>query len=517
MSAARPKAQRPLWINDRAVTQGFLELDGKRYGIQKEQYPHNPQAEEHVLGCILVAGETGRSREAMQKIGFLKFDAFFSWANGWIFRIMERLYQAGDAVDVTTVSTMLARLPKGQRTYLDEVGGEAYLLRLANATAVNIETYARMVATDALRRTMKFSAREQAKLADKPIEMDTLLVDLHRTIQDLQRRYYSITDTATHNLYDALEEHMRQAEADLANPDYEPGIPTGIDSLDKVITGWRKGLLYIFAAPSGWGKTAWFLSVALKALLAGRRVLFISTEMPERDILDRLLCIFAGVDTQHWGSRNGSKLSAADLQRVRTAAQTIRDLQASKHFIIARMKRPTMRQIRAKIEDVYLDPGVDLVILDYASPNKISDDGESGGDDFRLMSNIYTELESLKEDYEVPLVVGTQMNQKWDSRGKKRPGRTDLFYGSVGVFAADTIAYLYHPHKVDPDDEMADPTLVELLFRKNRSGPNEEDVTVELHWEAQFTRFSQLNDMTFLDRQNRSSAAIDNLPWLGDL
>jgi replicative DNA helicase len=275
-------------------------------------------------------------------------------------------------------------------------------------------------------------------------------------------------------------------EADLANPDYSPGIPTGFAPLDKMIGGWRKNQLYIFAAPPGWGKSAFLLCASLNALKQGRRVLFISLEMPVPDLIERLICIQARVDSARLRQRRA--LAADELERIRLASTTLANYEQSQTFIIARLKRPTMTQIRAKIEEYQFNPGFDLIALDYAYVNKIADDERLAGDENAQMAYIYSELEAIKEDYDAPFLTATQMNQKWDSRKGKRPGETDLMHGSVGRYAADVIGYIYHKALARPDDRTLDRTVAEIIFRKNRYGSR--TGICYLRWEETYTRFS---------------------------
>lgn len=485
MSTAR--RQRPAWINDRAAHQGFVQLGDKRYPTGADQFRYDEDSERSVLGCILVAGETGNGRTAIQRVGFMHYDDFFVWAHGVIFRAMERVYSRGDEIDLTSVKAELQATRAGNKTVLEQIGGEAYLLSLMNVPAVNIETYARNVVRMALRRSLKLSTRVAGDLADSEnIELDDLLQRVFRMVQDISTRYYAISDQDTHNLYDALDAHQHQVEAELDDDDYRPAMPTGLAKFDNVISGWRRGKMYIFAAPPGWGKTALFLCFALYALQQGHRVLFLSLEMPVEDMISRLICIQAGIDSTRFLNR---KLNKPERERMAQAYEELKGYQASRDFIISRLKRPTMEQIRSKVEEYYLNPGIDLVMLDYATAEKIQTPHDDG---FAAASYIYGELEGMKEDYpESAFIVATQMNSKWDSRKGKRPGETDLYYGTVGYQVADFVGFIFHESKVNRDKP--DDGLAEILTRKNRSGRSNNVATI-LRWESEFTRFSDAGD-----------------------
>lgn len=480
----RSQAEKPLWINDKTAGRGYLELNGRKYNTSRN-YPYNVEAESAVIGCILVAGEQGNGAVALRQIGFLRHDDFYIWKNGLIFRAMEHLFQRGEAVDYITVKNQLQKMSFAGRPVLEIVGGEEYLLQLMNVVAMNIDSYGRIVVQHSLRRSIQLNAEIQAELASNDeMELEDLIAAVHKMQQDVAVRVHSMSDKETFNLYDALDQYSIQIESELSQDDYTPGIPTGFTGLDKALLGWRPSKLYIFAAPPGWGKTALFLKVALNALRNKKRVLFLSLEMPVEEMLDRMICIQGEINSLDYQKR---KLNPMQLSSMRNTIKEIKAFRESKSFIISRLSRPTMQQIRSKIDEFLLDPGIDLVIIDYTNVNTISGDDIGASDEFALASHMYKQLEDMKVQYQLPIIVGTQMNSKWDSKKGKKPGETDLYYGSIGRFAADVIGYIYIPSKVKP---LAPKTEAEILFRKNRSGPSGDNVSCMLYWQAEFTRFS---------------------------
>lgn len=498
MSQTRPAVLKPGWINDETVRKGFIEVDGKRLVIQAGEYASNQEMEERVLAGILSAGEVGNSRTAMKRIGFLRHDDFFWRVKGLLFRAMEGIFQQGNEIDQLILADFLRKIPFGQATMLEYVGGESYLARLAAGSSTNLESYARTVARDSFLRTAKVHSANLGQFVDRAaksnLSLDDVLAEFHRTRTDLDRRYAAITSEKRHNLYDAMTEHMALARQQFADETYEAAIPTGFTGLDKSIIGWMIHKLYIFAAPSGWGKTAWLLCIALKMLLQGKRVLYLSLEMPENELYDRLLCIQAGVDGKAWASRDMKKISPRDLVAIEKAYEEIQGSASAQHFFVVRLKHPTMKQIRTIVDEHFLNPGVDMVIIDYVNVNMISnlnDENKPLIDAFSHMSYVYDKLQSLKDDYPLPFVVATQMNRDWDSKKGKRPGESDLFFGSVGQFAADVIGFIYHEWMAKPDDPTIPKDVAELILRKVRLGSKSgSDVTIELIWEAFCTRFS---------------------------
>lgn len=69
------------------------------------------------------------------------------------------------------------------------------------------------------------------------------------------------------------------------------GVPTPWPTLTKAIHGWRKANTYILAARPKIGKTQALVLSALEALSLGYKVLFVSMEMSEEEIMDRATSI----------------------------------------------------------------------------------------------------------------------------------------------------------------------------------------------------------------------------------
>jgi replicative DNA helicase len=133
--------------------------------------PHNLQAEESVLGALLL------SRDAIGVVGEagLNVRDFYSPAHQHIFDSIRSLYSSSGPVDVVTVADELRR-----HGLLDEVGGIERLNDLQNATpsVSGAEHYARIVMDTALLRRLIHTAGEITDLAFSEPDDVTKAVDL---------------------------------------------------------------------------------------------------------------------------------------------------------------------------------------------------------------------------------------------------------------------------------------------------------------------------------------------------
>ena len=118
--------------------------------------PHNHDAEEAVIGCVLI------NPLAIYDMLFLKPEHFYIHRLRWIWKAMQTLEARRVPIDLLTVADDLERT--GQ---LAEIGGPAFLTSLINQvpTSLNAEAYGRVVKADAIRRDMIDAANRIAQLA----------------------------------------------------------------------------------------------------------------------------------------------------------------------------------------------------------------------------------------------------------------------------------------------------------------------------------------------------------------
>src|SRR4030042_6032966 len=130
---------------------------GQEDGRQAQPVPHNREAEEAVLGSVLVNTEV-----YYDVAHFLSADDFFLHRNRWIWEAFPSLQEQRLPIDILTVSEELERQGR-----LQDAGGPAYLTTLISnvPSSVHAEAYGRMVEEAATRRRLLEAANQIARLA----------------------------------------------------------------------------------------------------------------------------------------------------------------------------------------------------------------------------------------------------------------------------------------------------------------------------------------------------------------
>ncbi len=212
--------------------------------------PHNLQAEESVLGALLL------SRDAIGVVGEagLGVRDFYSPAHQHVFDSIRSLYSSSGPVDVVTVADELRR-----HGLLDDIGGIERLNDLQNATpsVSGAEHYARIVMDTALLRRLIHTAGEITDLAFSEPDDVTKAVDL------AESKMFEVAEDrvvdSTRPIGELLNIAMDQLEENYERGDTITGAATGYDDLDELLSGLQPSTLNIVGARPAMGKcVAWF-------------------------------------------------------------------------------------------------------------------------------------------------------------------------------------------------------------------------------------------------------------------
>jgi replicative DNA helicase len=236
-------------------------------------------------------------------------DDFYKPAHGHIFEAVTSLSAAGEPADPVTVSDELRRA-----NLLDAVGGVPALVHLQASTPAtsNAQRYARIIEEHALLRRLIGVAGEIAEMGYELPEDVTKVVDRAESLvfEVAQRR---VTDTMA-SIHELLDVNLDRLEQLYERGDAITGLPTGFLDLDELLSGLQPSSLYVVGARPSAGKTALALCAATNVAVEGQRpVLVFSLEMSQTELVQRMLCAEARVDSKR--IRNGN-LTESDWQKI---------------------------------------------------------------------------------------------------------------------------------------------------------------------------------------------------------
>ena len=430
--------------------------------------PHNTDAEQSVIGAMLIDPET-----IMNISPILHGEDFYQPSYGILYDAIVELYMSGKPVDQVTLAEKLR-----EKNAPSEISSPDYLVSLVTAvpTSANAQVYASIVAEKAtLRRLIKVtdSISSSCYLDREPLE--AILDQTERSVFDLVKKEGREDFKPIDKI---VIDVLGKIEAASKNHGVVTGLATGFADLDRMTTGLQPSDLILIAARPSMGKTAFALNIGQYATMKLRKkVAIFSLEMSREQLVNRLLASASRVDAQVL--RNGS-LREDDWERLVEGAGDV----GESGLIIDDTPGITVSELRTKCRQFQLEYGLDLVIIDYLQLMSASTRSRSENRQQEI-SDISRSLKTLARELEIPIVALSQLSRAVEKRDSKRPMLSDLRESGAIEQDADVVMFLYRDDYYNKDSE--EPNVAEIILAKQRNGPVG---TIKLAWIPKYTVFA---------------------------
>jgi replicative DNA helicase len=437
--------------------------------------PHNLDAERAVLGAVLLEG-----REALPRvIEVLRPSDFYTEAHRATYQAMVALFGRGEPVDVLTLTEELRRSEQ-----LQFVGGPAALALLVEQASISayLSSYTSIVRDMAvLRELIQTSSQIIAQAFEAKEDVQTLVDDAERKIFGLAERRLEGSalpiGKILRNTFEYIERLYERKE-------HVTGVASGFEKLDLETSGFQPSDFIIIAGRPSMGKTAFALNVAQHVGIVLRgRVLVLSLEMSSQQIVQRMLCAEAKVDSQ--AVRTGY-LTSSDWHRLTAAAGRLSEAS----IFIDDSPGLTVLEARAKARRMKAEHGLDLLVIDYLQLMRGRAAMESRQQE---ISEISRSLKALAKELNVPVVALSQLSRAVEARQARefKPQLSDLRESGALEQDADVILFLYRSSQYKEDLPPDEKNIAEVIIGKQRNGPVG---TVRVVFLPQYARFENIAD-----------------------
>jgi replicative DNA helicase len=423
--------------------------DELRPGRTERVPPHNEEAEQAVLGAMMLSGE---AIAQVADLG-LRSEDFYRSGHRAIYESLTGLYAQGKPVDVVTAKEELLR-----RGALEAAGGALYLQHLVEtvATPASAPHYGRIVGDHALLRRLIGAAGEILQGAFEVPE------DPEGFADQAEGRIYSVSRRHERDQMVTLRDLVHQSMEDLERIHERTGlvgISTGFRDLDEILQGLQKGNLVIVAARPGIGKSSLVTNMARNVAVDSQvPVALFSLEMSRVEIGMRLLCSEARVQ---WHKVRAGMVAAEDWGRIVEAAEILDP--APVHIIDT--GNATIVDIRAKARRLKSQQGLGLIIVDYL---QLMTSHQRVDNRQQEVAEISRSLKLLAKELDVPIIAVSQLNRDPERRTDKKPQLADLRESGALEQDSDVVLFIHR----DPlsEDAQAKGTA-EVIIAKHRNGP----------------------------------------------
>lgn len=441
--------------------------------------PQNIDAEKSVLGAMLLDKDAIMTAEDK-----LTAADFYREANAIVFQAILNLAHKGEPADILTVTEELKRMGR-----LDDVGGVLYVNDLpANvATTKMVDRHADIVANKAkLRRLIDAAGVITDEAYSERDDVEDITDNAEKTILAVTRDDRRSDFTS---IGEAVQNELQEITRKFKNKESITGLPSGFPSLDALTSGFQKGDFIIVAARPSMGKTAFVLNIAKNMSIssAHKHVAFFSLEMSREQLVQRLLCSTALVDSAKL--RTGRISTQKEWDQLASAASVLMDAP----LFIDDTPGVSVSEIRSKCRRLKAEQGLDIIMIDYLQLMQAKNTLRNGDNRQQEISEISRSLKSLARELNVPVIALSQLSRSVEARQDHRPLLSDLRESGSLEQDADMVSFLFRPAYYDRDMEDDNPQKneTEIILAKNRNGPVD---TVKLLFAGQFTLFYELTN-----------------------
>lgn len=441
------------------------------YDLSGVNIPYNLDAEQSVLGAVLMDGE------AMSELAtILQPDHFYVSLNKTVYGVMLNMFITGDRIDVVTVLEACMR----QGVFETNEQAKEYLTRIMTAvpSISSVSKYAQIVVDKYMVRSLIFAAKEIIDSANEGAEDANTLIDF------AEQKIFDIRSGAeikgmTHisgivlDRINALNDLYKQAKE--GGGASITGLSTLYKELDKRIYGLNKSDLIILAARPGMGKTSFAMNIATNV---GKKyqdtaVAVFSLEMSKEQIVSRMISSEASLTSE---AMKTGVIPDEKWKDIGRAAEVLSRL----NIYIDDTPGITVAGIKAKLRRM---KNLGLVVIDYLQ--LMSSTKNYNGNRVVEISDITRNLKIMAKELNVPVITLSQLARGPEQRPDKRPLLSDLRESGSIEQDADIVMFLYRNAYYDKTDPNVN--SCECIVAKNRHG---EPGTVPLGWDGEFTRFT---------------------------
>jgi replicative DNA helicase len=471
--------------------------------------PHNVEAEQALLGAILV------NNEAFYRVSdFLMPEHFYEPVHREIYEICGKIIRAGKTATPITAKTFLPE------QLIADVTMPQYLARLAAeaTTVINAADYGQTVYDLALRRSLIQIGEEMTATA---YESD---VDLTapKQIEEAEKQLFDLAEKGRYDGgFQAFNEALREA-IEMASEAYSrdgtlSGMATGLSDLDRLMGGLQKSDLVILAARPAMGKSSLATNIAFhvarnwkgevtpdghRKTVDGGQVAMFSLEMSAEQLATRILAEQSGISSSD--IRRGN-IHESQFSRLVDTSQMMSQVP----LYIDDTGGLSISQLAARARRLKRQKGLDLLIIDYVQ--LLSGSSRKANENrVQELTEITTTLKALAKELDIPIMALSQLSRQVENRDDKHPQLADLRESGSIEQDADVVLFIYREEYYLKNKEPKEGTpehlawqsemekvhgRAEVIIGKQRHGPTG---TVQLAFEANLTRFSDLARSEYL-------------------
>jgi len=458
-----------------------------------EELPNNIEAEQSVIGTILVSNEIFDDISTI-----ISSNNFFDPMHQKIFSAIENLVFKGMLANPITLKNYF----ENEKDDLDVPDYLVKITKFSTSSRQAIE-YSKIIYDMFVRRELiKISENtiDSAKLKDVNLSGQNIIENSEKLLFDLAEK--GSFNSSLVKFDEALKFTIEMASNAYKNEEGIVGVPTGLTDIDDRLGGLHKSDLIIIAGRPSMGKTALATNIAFNAARKIQEsekktsIAFFSLEMSSEQLSTRILA-------------EQCRIKSNDIRRGRISDEQFdKFIETSKNIselplFIDETPAISIAALSNRARRIKRLFGLDMVVVDYIQLMRAinTKDGR-----VQEISEITQGLKALAKELSVPVLALSQLSRAVEHRDDKKPQLSDLRESGSIEQDADVVMFVYReayylerkeprPATVEHAEWQAKmnevSNLAEIIIGKQRHGPTG---NIMLEFEAMFTKFKDIQN-----------------------
>ncbi len=459
-----------------------------------EELPNNIEAEQSVIGTILV------SNEIFDEINtIISSKNFYDPMHQKIFAAIENLIYKGMLANPITLKNYF-------ENEKDDLNIPDYLVKVTKFSTSSRQAieYSRIIYDMFVRRELiKISEGtiDSAKLKDLNISGKNIIENSEKLLFDLAEK--GSFNSSLVKFDEALKFTIEMATNAYKNDEGIVGVPTGLTDIDDRLGGLHKSDLIIIAGRPSMGKTALATNIAFNAASklqeSGKKstVAFFSLEMSSEQLSTRILAEQSRIKSND--IRRG-KISDEQFDKFIETSKNISELP----LYIDETPAISIAAVSNRARRIKRLFGLEMIVVDYIQLMR----GPTNNANNRVqeISEITQGLKAIAKELSVPVLALSQLSRAVEQRDDHKPLLSDLRESGSIEQDADVVMFVYRAayylERKEPQAATVEHAewqakmseiahLAQIIIAKQRHGPTG---NVDLEFEAMFTKFRDIQN-----------------------
>ena len=375
------------------------------------------KAEEQVIGSLLINPES-----ISEIIDDLAPEMFYNKILSKAYKICIKSAEEGDPFDITSIC-----LDLGHETEADEQTIQECMIGCFNAVTTSTAI-------------KKHSDTVKRCYANRLIysKMQTILTNPAGAIEDILGLGDEVEGlVAKKESYENLSAIAKKYQDQYFCDKPTTGITIGIKSIDECIGELEGGDVIVIGARPAVGKSAFALQMVRHVAKQGKKIGYFNLEMTKKQVFERFVAIESGIGLTR--IRRAIRFMNDEKEKYDQAIKTFED---DKNIYI-----PTGSKTIADLRMIHSREKFDIIVVDYLQ--LIKPGNRYKGNRFAEVGKISHDLKALATDFDIPIVLLSQLNRVSEGKADKEPSMSELRESGDIEQDASIIMFLWNKDEED--------------------------------------------------------------------